>query len=212
MKKQAMSHIHCQLIFALLLAGALLLPQAGFSATTGTTSLFRQVGSGSNVNVGDYISGTVANGGINQIYQFYLEVPPNTTQIVVRLFDAEIGGTDNGGDRHDWLQGAAPYTTRCRYRLLRPNGTEQVTIRPAIAAAGYNNAWYTLATVNNPAAGHWLLVADMSSANSAGGDDCNGWGFDVAGTGASGSREIKAYAHSFVPVGELSQTVEADPV
>jgi hypothetical protein len=204
MKKKIMSQDVSQTVYLFLATCALLLPHIGFAATTGTTALFRQVGSGSSSAVGDYVSATVANGGMNQIYQFYLEVPPLTTQIVVRLFDADIGRGAGGGN-HDWQQGGG-FNTRCRYTLYNPTGGQVATF-VGRENAGTNNGWDTLATVANPASGHWRLVSDMSSANSNGGDDCNGWGFDVAGTASGGaSVEIKAYAFSFVPVGELSQT------
>jgi hypothetical protein len=204
MKEQTKLYINYRAFFTLLAAGLLLLPQTGFAATTGTTALFRQVGSGSSSAVGDYVSATAANGGMNSIYQFFLEVPVGTTQMIVRLFDADTGRTQGGNNNHDWQQGTG-YNTSCRYTLYTPTGGTQVTRLIAAAAPGVNNGWYTLATVNTPAAGHWRLVSDMSS-NATTGDDCNGWGFDVAGTNASGSVEIKAYAYSFVPVGELSQT------
>ncbi len=56
MNKKSITNIRYQLILTLLIAGALLLPQAGFGASTGTTNLLRQFGSGYSSAGGDYIS------------------------------------------------------------------------------------------------------------------------------------------------------------
>jgi len=187
-------------LFWIPIIALLCLPYPGSAATTGTTALLQQLGSGAPTSYGDFVSSAQA-GGMNNIYRFFLEVPSGLSSLRVRIFDADIGrGATN---RHDWQAGGggASWNTSCRYSLQNPSGTE-VAFFVGDAATGTNNGWITLGTVATPVAGHWRLVVNMSSTQTSG-DDCNGYGISVDdGDDTSGGTEINVYAYSFIPVGE----------
>jgi hypothetical protein len=90
MKKQAMNHIRYQAIFSLLAAWVLLLPQAAFAASTGTTAIYRQIGSGAQTASGDYISSN-QGAGLDLTYRYYIEVPAGTANLTVEIWDKDIG-------------------------------------------------------------------------------------------------------------------------
>jgi hypothetical protein len=92
------------------LGAVLLLPlparAAGTPATTTTpntaSELINQQGSATITQDGDYISAVTANGGINQPYRFYVEVPPNLPRLVVDLFDPDVlAGANDAADERD---------------------------------------------------------------------------------------------------------------
>lgn len=197
MKKQAMPHIRCQAILSLLIAGALLLPQSGFAASTGTTNLLCMIGSGAQPYSGDYISSDQALGR-NLTYRFYIEVPAGTARLTVEIWDKDIGAVTN---YTDW-QVTSPYNTDCRYRLYNPTGGTAATTFASTTPLG-DSVWTLLYTVAAPAAGHWELRVDMTTAQTSG-DDTNGFGIRAHdGTSGAGGTELNIYAYSFVPLGVI---------
>jgi hypothetical protein len=194
MKKPAISRIFCRAMFFMFIAGILLLPQAAFAASTGTTAIYRQIGSGAATQSGDYISSN-QGAGLNTYYRYFIEVPPSTPRLTVDIFDGDIGA-GTGNNYTDWQIGNN-YDTRCRYTLYNPSGAQVYTVRLDHNSTAYNNAWVTIYTVAAPAAGHWELRVDMSTAQqNETGDDVNG--YTDAG---SGGTELNIYAYSFVPLG-----------
>jgi hypothetical protein len=196
MKKQIMLHIYCQAIFSMLIVGVLLLPQAGFAASTST--MLRQIGSGANPYSGDYISSNLG-AGLDLYYRYFIEVPTGTARLTVEIYDADIGAVAN---YTDWQIGGG-YNTACRYRLIRPAGTNAATMTFNNTQTAADSVWTQLYTVADPPAGHWELQVDMTSARTAG-DDVNGYGIRAHdGTSGSGGTELNIYADSFIPLGVI---------
>ena len=196
MNKKSVTYIRSQVVFALLIVGAVLLPQAGFAAST--TSMLREIGSGANPYSGDYISSNLG-AGLDTYYRYFIEVPPGTARLTVDIYDADIGAVTN---YTDW-QVSAPYNTACRYRLYNPTGVATGTITGNATSVAYDSVWTQLYTVAAPAAGHWELRVDMSSARTAG-DDVNGYGIRAHdGTSGAGGTELNIYADSFIPLGHV---------
>lgn len=104
------------------------------------TPLLTPYGSGLGVASGDFVSATLANGGLNSSYHYYIEVPPSLPRLVVELFDPDIGLGANGD-----LQTGGAFNTAATYTLRDPSGTTQATQTGNNAApVGSNNAWFTL--------------------------------------------------------------------
>jgi hypothetical protein len=204
MKKLIFFYSRYQKILFLAILGALLLPQAAYAASTGTTNLVRQFGSGYSSAGGDYIGASVANGGLDLPYYYYIEVPAGLSQLRVSIFDADVGVDRSGNPQaNDWLSGS--WNTSCTYTLYNPGGTQVATFTGSNDAASrpYNNAWYDWQTIASPAAGHWRLVVNMTSAVTTG-DDLNGFGIRADdGNGSSAGTELNVYAHSFIPIGRV---------
>jgi hypothetical protein len=199
MKKQIMSYIRRQAILALLIAGALLLPQSGFAASTGTTSLLLQSGSGYATSGGDYIS-SHQGAGLNTLYQYYIEVPSGLSRLRVRIYDADIGrgGTNDAND----FEVSNNWDTACRYRLYNPSNTQVATLT-GNATTGTNAGWISLydTTATPIPNGHWRLDVNSSSTITTG-DDYNGYGISADdGDDTSGGTELNIYAFSFLPIG-----------
>jgi hypothetical protein len=199
------------LISVLLITGYL--PSlAASTPVTGTTTdqLIIIQGSGAPASSGDYISATVAGGGLNSSYDFYIEVPPGLPQLVVDLYDQDVGGggtNDNTGNR-DAIR--TNLDTCVRYRLYTPTGGisrtrvygSQNGCQQTIRDNTGDHAWVNLRTIPNPVSGHWRLNVDMSSAVTTG-DDVNAFGIRAHdGTSGSGGTELNIYSDSFFTVGD----------
>jgi len=178
-----------------------------FPASTPTNQLFKQLGAGNTASNGDYIS---ANDALRTYYRYFIEVPPGTGRLVVRIFDADIG-QGGGSESNDWQTGGS-WNTSVTYRLYDPSGgtvSQDFTTGSASAPSGADGSWTRLYRENNPATGHWELRVDMSNAVTSG-DDMNGYGIravdNINGT------ELNVYAESFVPLGALgTQTTTLYP-
>lgn len=194
MKKQAKYLTNCRAVFFLLIVGALLLKQGAFAASTTTT--LKAIGSVAATASGDYIS---SSAGLNRPHRFYIEVPSGLANLYVDLYDADIGAVDN---YTDWIV-SGTYDTSCTYTLNRPNGTREFTATYNNTQTAADSVWINFRTVSSPAAGHWELVVDMSSAGSVG-NDTNGFGIRAHdGTSGAGGTELPIYAESFVPLGHI---------
>ncbi|MCU0237656.1 MAG: hypothetical protein MUC72_11320, partial [Acidobacteria bacterium] len=174
-----------------------IIPNTAFAASTGTSNLLRQFGSGYSSAGGDYISASIANGGLNQPYHYYIEVPAGLNRLRVSIFDADVGR----GSENDWLSGS--WNTSCTYTLYDPSGTNRGSITGS-ATQGNNGAWQNiLSTTSNLIPGHWQLVVNMTSAVTTG-DDLNGYGIRADnGDATTGGTELNVYAESFIPIGRV---------
>jgi hypothetical protein len=198
MKEKSLSHFRYQVVLSLLAACALLLPQTGFAASTGQTAILRQIGSGAATASGDYISSSLG-AGLDLTYRYYIEVPAGVSNLTVEIYDADTGAVANYSD---WQIGGA-YNTSCTYTLNRPDTTNAATATYDNTQIAADNVWTQLYTVANPAAGHWQLIVDMSSAVTVG-DDVNGYGIRAHdGTPGAGGTEFPIYAESFLPLGVI---------
>lgn len=168
------------------------------AASTGTTALHRPQGSGAGTANGDYI--TASSGGLNTTYHYFIEVPPGLSQLVVEIWDADIGRGGNNDETNGRDRDRGGYDTQADYTLIRPNGTTAATLNNCDFNTCNDNVWTTLlssGTATNTAAGHWELRVDMSSAASSGGDDINAIGIRAHdGTSGSGGTELNIYYDS----------------
>ena len=187
--------VFCWLIFSFLV---LLIPKVSFAAYTPTNQLLKQIGSGAPTSYGDYVS---SSGGLNTYYSYYIEVPPGTGRLVIRIYDADVGM----GSANDWTSDS--FNTSCNYTLYDPNGntvTQSFYTGNNSGPPGSNNTWRRLFRQNNPTAGHWELRVDMSSRVTSG-NDMNGYGIRANDPG--NRLELNIYGESFVPLGALGSGV-----
>jgi hypothetical protein len=172
----------------------------GAQAASSGTALLRLAAGSAGTNNGDFVSDT---GGLATTYRFYIQVPPGQTQLVIDVFDADFGvagagDTDNNRDR----QRGGSFDSALTYRLFNPAGgavTPNFTTGDNAGPAGADNAWLNFETVNNPAAGHWLVEMDASA---SGGNDVNAFGIRAHdGTSGAGGTEFNIYAESYIGIG-----------
>lgn len=177
----------------------LLLPDGAFAGQIPITELQMPSGETGTIGQGDYVSST---GGLHTYLSYFIEVPPGSTNLVVDLYDADVGA-GGAGDTNDRLRTA--YNTSVTYTLLRPDGTTEFTYTCATGVADaicVNGNWGTFRTVVNPAAGHWELRVDMTTVTSTNGDDLNGFAIRAHdGDTTAGGTEYNLYADSFIDIG-----------
>lgn len=185
-----------------------LLSAAGvFAGTSGSTNLYTPGGAGRPASVGDFLTPTAANGGLNTFYRYWIEVPPGLARLRIQVFDADIlqGAGENAAGR-DYDDGTATVTTAI-YTVLRPDGTTAGTPltcdNSGNPCAGRDNAWSSILDSSAPAdlvAGHWELRVDMRS--SATGDDINAIGIRADdGDETAAGTELNVYVDTFTDIG-----------
>lgn len=168
------------------------------NANSGTTTLFTVTGSGAASSNGDYVSGT-----LNQPYRFFIEVPQGVSDLVVDIFDADVGAggaSDASGGRD---RARSSYNSAVTYTLLDPAGAVQATLtcNNTVSAPCADNLWVNLGSVVAATPGHWEIRVDMSSAVTSG-DDINAFGLRAHdGDPDGGGTELNIYADSFLPMG-----------
>jgi len=181
--------IHCLFIFCLLF-----IPMKVSGAFTPTGQLIKQQGSGAPIGYGDYIG---SSGGLDTYYSYYIEVPPGTGRLVLRIFDADVGL----GAANDWTNDT--FNTSVTYTIYDPNGntvTQSFTTGSSTGPAGSDSSWLRIYRTNNPIAGHWELRVDMSSSVTTG-NDMNGFG--IRAVDPVNGLELNIYAHSYIALGSL---------
>jgi len=191
-------------VLSTFLASSPKLALAGGTPVSGsvTDQLITQQGSGVPTEYGDYIG---SSSGLNARYSYYIEVPSGLSQLVVDLFDADVGeGSNEQANERDRDLGGG-FTTCVRYDLYRPDGTRarRITIGPSSGCQvsrqlcpTCDNAWWNLYTVANPQNGHWELRVNMSSSITSG-NDVNAFGIRAHDSGT----ELNVYSDSFYIVG-----------
>ncbi len=169
------------------------------AANSGTTNLFRPQGEDAATNQGDYVS--TALSGSNDHYAYFIEVPPQTGNITVDIFDADVGNT-SGGQEHDRDVSGSSFTADARYRLYRPSGAQVLNVTYDATGSNENAAndsWRTMYVENNPQPGHWELQVEIDN-----GDEWNAFGlrvYDGAGNQDTDGVELNVYHQPFVNVG-----------
>ena len=120
------------------------------AGSTRPGELFMPQGGAATTDNGDFIMATPSP-GLGEPYHYFIEVPPNLSQLVVELFDADVGaggGTEAAANRdrarsnpgNDW-------NTTATYTLYNPSGTSVATlIGNETSPAGADNSWLTLYT------------------------------------------------------------------
>lgn len=168
------------------------------AASTGTSNLYTPNGGDSGTGNGDFVS---TSDGLDSIYQFFVEVPPGTTNLTIQVFDADVGagGTGEATAGRDRQRGTS-WNSSCSYLIRNPAGTQvgatTTLANTGGAAAAADNAWITIGGVQaTPVAGHWRLDVNMAA-----GDDINSIGvraFDGAGNEGALGTELNIYAPSY---------------
>jgi hypothetical protein len=165
-----------------------------------TTPLLRIAGGTAGGDLGDFVSD---EGDLNTHYTYYVEVPAGTTRLTIDIFDADFGdGGDNDTNNDRDRERGTSFNSTTTYRVFNPAGgavTTNFTNGTATGPNGADNAWLTLYTVTNPAAGHWRIELDSADTT---GDDVNAYGLRAHdGTAGAGGRELNVYAHTAMMMG-----------
>ncbi len=183
---------------------------AASSNPTSTTALLRLNGAGEQVVSGDWV-GTAQAPALNDSYRFFIEVPPGLSQLVVEVFDADVGRGGNGEGTRDLLTGRR-FNTSVAYSLFAPSGAQVggtvVCSNANTPAVCVDNAWSALfGTVQNPAAGHWELRIDPNN----NGDETAGYGVRAHdGDPGAGGVEIPVYADSYLGLGPTTASQQVN--
>lgn len=93
---------------------------------------------------GDWVSDAdTGNGALNTFYRYFIEVPANSTKLVVELYDADLGiDVDDDIEGRDRNRGT--YDTTATYRLFNPSGgavTPRFTTGNNTSPVGADAAW-----------------------------------------------------------------------
>ena len=173
-----------------------------------TDQLITQQGSGVLTEYGDYIG---SSRGLNARYSYFIEVPSGLSQLVIDIFDADVGqGSNEQLNERDRDLGGGGFNSCVRYSVYRPAGGTAATDiyvgsssncptranRPWGSCSTCDNSWRTLYTVTNPQNGHWELRVNMSSSVTSG-DDVNAFGIRAHDSGT----ELNVYSESFYVLG-----------
>ena len=182
---------------------------AGGTPVTGslTDQLITQQGSGVYTEYGDYI-GSNRGPGLDTRYSYFIEVPSGLSQLVIDIFDADVGSNGSNNDQlNERDRAIGGYDTCARYSVYRPDGTRVRDVAigsssgcsrslPMGNCPTCDNAWWTLHTEPNPQNGHWELRVNMSSSVTSG-DDVNAFGIRAHDSGT----ELNVYSDSFYVIG-----------
>jgi Peptidase family C25 len=213
-----------------LLFTPLLLSAGGFPSGATTLPLLAARGDDLACNQGDWAHCPNAQGGLatNKFHAYFVEIPAGTGNLTLQLFDPDIGaGAGEAAAGRD--TGVATAAQAVQYSLRDPAGTVQ-TIRfdrgngvstvgatttglattagvgvscSTAATTTADNAWCTLFTATNPAAGHWELRAASITGTPL-------HYFGVRAQDSSTSRDLNVYARSYIHYG--NQNVNAGRV
>lgn len=208
-------------------------PNATALSTTNRNSLIGVLGPDRGFGFGDYVSDRVSGlqrGGATATYDFYIEVPPSQSQLIVEIFDADAGAGDNLGtpavneDLHDQDNTTAGWAMATTYELLDPTGavvaSRNLPGQDCDPATGglqtfCDNSWSDLGafTVANPIPGHWRLAVGSPDTAANDEDDANSFGIRAHdGESTADGNEYPVYARTFVGVGQLyAANAGADP-
>ena len=203
-------------------------------STTNRNGLMGILGPDRGFGFGDYVSDRFSGLqrlGAVETYDFYIEVPPGQTQLVLQIFDADAGAGDNFGtpgvneDLHDENNATNNWEMTTTYELFDPSGAS-VAVRTLAGqdcdpdTAGLQNAcdntWSDLGvfTISNPLPGHWrIAVGSPNNGGLSAEDDSNSYGLRAHdGDPTAAGNEFPLYANTFVGIGQVySATVGADP-
>ncbi|MCU0757045.1 MAG: choice-of-anchor D domain-containing protein [Xanthomonadales bacterium] len=205
---------------------------AGLS-TTNRNALLGILGPDRGFDVGDYLTNRVSGlqrGGAVETYDYYIEVPPGQSQLVLQIFDADAGAGDNlatnpaNEDLHDHNGGTNNWEMTTTYELFDPSGAS-VAVRnlagqdcdPATAGLQNfcDNAWSDLGafTISNPAPGHWRLAVGSPNTALTQEDDANSFGLRAHdGDPTAAGSEFPVYANTLIGLGQVYAGSEAaDP-
>lgn len=183
-------------LFAVALATFVVGTAPAFAGSTGTM-LYRLQGGGAGTNNGDFVSD---QGAMNDVYHFWVEVPPTATQLTIQIFDADVGkgATDDASDRD--RQRGGSWDTVTTYSLFSPGNVAipagSLGFTNSGQAATLDNNWATFYTTNTPIAGHWEVRVALNASNT---DDVNAFG--LRAFAQAGGPELNVYADDFIGIG-----------
>jgi len=169
---------------------------------TNVTIMLSVAGRQMGLSNGEYVT---EQGGLNQPYRYYVEVPAGYSgSLVIDIFDADCGA--GGGSAARDFQHGGSFNSNFSYALTSPTGSSLSTNFSSgtpSAPSGANNAWLNFYTTNSAVPGHYIITINSSND----GDDINRFSLRAhdGNTGAGGT-EFPIYAHSyfamFVDAGE----------
>jgi hypothetical protein len=216
-----------------LLAGGTPDPSNVALSTTNRNSLIGVLGPDRGFGFGDYVTDRVSGlqrGGAVETYDYYIEVPPGQTQLVVQIFDADAGAADNLGtpavneDLHDQDNTTAGWGMVTTYQLFDPAGTLVASrvlagqdCDPGVAGLQNfcDNIWSDLGafTVASPVPGHWRMEVGSPNSGLNDEDDANSFGLRAHdGDATAGGNEFPIYANTYIGLGQVyAANAGADP-
>jgi len=119
-----------------------LTPFSVFASAIPENQLQMPMGASSPTSSGDYVS--ASSGGLNTYYSYFIEVPSGLSRLVIDIFDADIGGADEGANGPRDRQRGGSWDTSATYTLIDPSGNQRpvrFTTGNSTLPAGANNAW-----------------------------------------------------------------------
>jgi hypothetical protein len=143
---------------------------AGGTPTNGTelgNLIHLIIGPTEGIGGGDFISST---DGLSSSHNYFVEVPPGTSELNIELFDAEIFGAGETPDEDLRMDEPRSGNTSATYSLIDPAGTtlESVFVDEGTSPE-LHNAWGNVFTstlpLTNPTAGHWTVNIQMGGSN-----------------------------------------------
>jgi len=138
-----------------------------------TTELSTKFGYIISTAKGDYISASIANGGLGSYYSYWIEVPEGLTSLEISIFDPDTGGA------HD-IRGGTGWNTTTSFLLYNPASEPQTgDLLDVGEDSSYDGKWFnSWGVIKNPMAGHWELRVVSTTST---GDDCNAFGVKAEG-------------------------------
>ncbi len=180
------------------------------AAAGGHDDLIRVYGDSNPTAFGGY---TVSIEGLNEYYVIGIEVPPGAAQLVIDIFDADVGAggaADISGDRDNQNGGAWDsyhiYTLFDEQLNFIPFGNYNYLYGDATFPVGSDNAWTTFYSTTNPTPGHWVMLVYPYPSEANGGlgesDDLNAFMVRAHdGDPGPGGTEFNVYMISPIPIG-----------
>lgn len=166
-----------------------------------TTGLFMVHAQANAPTSGDWISSNT--GGITH-YSYFIEVPLNTTNLIVEIMDPDVrqGGAGEGSASslpHYDQQRGIETDTATNYILINPGGTAVQTINGMATSPLASHAlWFGFVTVASAANGHWEVRVD--SLLNAGGN-VSGYGIRARATvNGVANTQLRLYADAHLGV------------
>lgn len=148
-------------------------------------------------NAGDWVS---TNAGGATYYSYFVEVPPNTTNLIVEIFDPDLNqgveGSSTSLPHYDQPRSGASSAV---YTLHDPTGTTVQTLNgSATLPAASHASWFPFPSVAMAANGHWEVRVDSESGS---GSVVNGYGVRARATvNGVANTQLRMYADAFLSV------------
>ncbi|MFA6956961.1 MAG: C25 family cysteine peptidase [Thermoanaerobaculia bacterium] len=116
------------------------------AGNSGTADLMYPTGSGASIAFGDWVS-TNAGAALDTHYSFFVEVPPNQSQLTIDIFDPDVLAGGAAAEAAAGRDRARTGAMTVGYSVRNPSGTviaTNFTTGSATTPTGGDNAWVTL--------------------------------------------------------------------